>query len=139
MAQNTHGVCLLQLSSICLSTLISICGRAKDVAMVEEVWQWAAQIPGLPDLALYNTMINTQERCRQPDRAVRLFEEMQAAGLQADTTTYAALCDAFAQQGAWDKQRTALRVSCLTLLAPKHAPCHPQPLFSLTLQVRHCV
>ncbi len=95
-------------------TLISICGRARNADKAEEVWGWALRTPGQPNVSVYNAMINAHERNKQPDRAVQLFEEMQAAGLQADTATYAALCDAFAQQGEWDKQRTALRVRGVT-------------------------
>lgn len=105
---------VVQLSDICLTSLINICGQARDAAKAEDVWSWAQQLPGQPNRTVYNSMINTQERSRQPARVVELFDEMQAAGLQADTTTYAALCDAFGQQGEWEKQRTALRVSALS-------------------------
>ena len=105
---------VVQLSDICLTSLINICGQARDAAKAEDVWSWAQQLPGQPNRTVYNSMINTQERSRQPARVVELFDKMQAAGLQADTTTYAALCDAFGQQGEWEKQRTALRVSTLS-------------------------
>ena len=48
----------------------------------------------VPDLITYSALVSTCEKGKQPERALKLFEEMRLPGFVPDVITYSALISA---------------------------------------------
>ena len=48
----------------------------------------------VPDVITYNALISTFEKCKQPKRALDLFEAMKPQGMVPNVITYSALISA---------------------------------------------
>lgn len=85
--------------------VLALCGRALWRTKAYEVWD------GMPvewrSVVSYSTMIDVAARCKRPQDAERLLEEMRGNGLAPNIITYTALVKAFASAGQVDKARAA--------------------------------
>jgi pentatricopeptide repeat protein len=77
--------------------------RALELLTIMEEMQEAGNVNVKPDVYSYTTTIQAFARCRQPQQAQRVLQQMTRRGLQPSRLTYTALMSAFAKAGQPEK------------------------------------
>ena len=52
-----------------------------------------------PEVRTYNTIITAYNKAGQPEAALRIYQQMGAAGVKPSATTYTALISAYGKKG----------------------------------------
>ena len=100
-----------------LNTAISACGKAK-------LWQDACLLLASSqkaDVVTYNATMNSCEKGRQWQLALRLFDELAAGGLIPDEASFASAMAACGAGGRWSEALSLLEQISLARLAPNVA------------------
>jgi pentatricopeptide repeat domain-containing protein 1 len=92
------------------STLIACCERLGDAQRARGVWEWMQQQGLRPDTVCHNTLIACLERCNQPAEALAIYDALLAEAEGGSDASFAALCDALAKDGNWDRLRVATQL-----------------------------
>lgn len=84
-----------------ISAIINACAKECDVDAAEK-WLGVLEKEGNCDVVAYTSVIDACGKAGDADRALKIFQRMEASGLRPHIVAYSALAKPFAYKGDWE-------------------------------------